>query len=81
MYEALLAAKQKLKEYYEKTYRDHEFLYGTWTLLAPQYKLCAFDDTEYSLCHSETSKRYCEYLRISFRNYQQQIPEMPFRII
>ncbi|KAJ5850789.1 HAT dimerization [Penicillium solitum] len=35
MYGALLVARQKLKEYYEKTYRDHGFLYGTGTLLAP----------------------------------------------
>jgi len=78
MYEALIAARQKLRDYYEKTYRDHGFLYGTGTLLAPQYKLCAFDDTEYSKCHNETSKRYCEYLRASFLQYQQQIPEMLF---
>jgi hypothetical protein len=66
MYDALLAARQKLKECYEKTYRDHGFLYGTGTLLAPQYKLCAFDDTEYSKCQSETSTRYCDYLRKCF---------------
>jgi hypothetical protein len=35
MYGALLAARQKLREYYEKTYRDHGFLYGTGALLAP----------------------------------------------
>ncbi|KAJ5848259.1 HAT dimerization [Penicillium solitum] len=49
-------ARQKLKEYYEKTYRDHGFLYGTRILLAPQYKLSAFDDREYSTCHEDTSK-------------------------
>jgi hypothetical protein len=79
MYDALLAAKQKLKEYYEKTYRDHGFLYGTGTLLAPQYKLCAFDDTEYSKCQSETSKRYCDYLRNCFAQYKRETPEMSFR--
>ncbi|KAI2913801.1 hypothetical protein CBS147320_10459 [Aspergillus niger] len=79
MYNALLAAKQKLKEYYEKTYRDHGFLYGTGTLLAPQYKLCAFDDTEYSKCQSETSKRYCDYLRNCFAQYKRETPEMSFR--
>lgn len=81
MYGALLVAKQKLREYYEKTYRDHGFLYGTGTLLAPQYKLCAFDDAEYSQCHSETSKRYCEYLRTCFSQYQQRNPEMLFRTV
>jgi hypothetical protein len=79
MYDALLAARQKLKEYYEKTYRDHGFLYGTGTLLAPQYKLCAFDDTEYSKCQSETSTRYCDYLRNCFAQYQREAPEMSFR--
>lgn len=81
MYGALLVAKQKLREYYDKTYRDHGFLYGTGTLLAPQYKLCAFDDAEYSQCHSETSKRYCEYLRTCFSQYQQRNPEMLFRTV
>ena len=81
MYRALLVAKQKLREYYDKTYRDHGFLYGTGTLLAPQYKLCAFDDAEYSQCHSETSKRYCEYLRTCFSQYQQRNPEMLFRTV
>ncbi|KAK6810429.1 hypothetical protein RU639_013759 [Aspergillus parasiticus] len=75
----LAKIRQKLKEYYEKTYRDHGFLYGTGTLLAPQYKLCAFDDTEYSKCQSETSKRYCDYLRNCFAQYQRETPEMSFR--
>ncbi|KAJ5743328.1 hypothetical protein N7533_010430, partial [Penicillium manginii] len=74
-------AKQKLKDYYEKTYRDHRFLYGTAALLAPQYKLYTFNDTEYSQCISETSKRYCKYLRSSFAQYQQRNPEMLFRAI
>lgn len=81
MYGALLVARQKLKEYYEKTYRDHGFLYGTGTLLAPQYKLSAFDDREYSTCHEDTSKRYCEYLRACFTQYQQQNPELLFRTV
>jgi len=79
MFHALVVAKQKLREYYEKTYRDHGFLYRTGTLLAPQYKLSAFDDTEYSRCHDHTSKLYCEYLRTSFQQYRQQIPEISFR--
>lgn len=81
MYGAMLMAKQKLRDYYEKTYRDHGFLYGTAALLAPQYKLCAFDDTEYSQCIGETSKRYCEYQRSSFARYQQRNPEMLFRAV
>ncbi|KAJ5292123.1 hypothetical protein N7478_001374 [Penicillium angulare] len=81
MYGALLAARQKLKEYYEKTYRAHGFLYGTGTSLAPQYKLSAFDDREYSTCHENTSKRYCEYLRACFTQYQQQNPELLFRTV
>jgi hypothetical protein len=81
MHTALLAARQKLKEYYEKTYRDHGFLYGTGTLLAPQYKLSAFDDREYSTCHEDTSKRYCEYLRTCFTQYQQQNPDLLFRTV
>jgi hypothetical protein len=35
IYGALLAARQKLREYYEKTYHNHGFLYGTGALLAP----------------------------------------------
>jgi hypothetical protein len=35
IYGAMLIAKQKLRDYYEKTYRDHGFLYGTAALLAP----------------------------------------------
>jgi hypothetical protein len=81
IYSAMLMAKQKLKDYYEKTYRDHRFLYGTAALLAPQYKLYTFNDTEYSQCISETSKRYCKYLRSSFAQYQQRNPEMLFRAI
>lgn len=81
MYSALHTARQKLREYYEKTYRDHGFLYGTGTLLAPQYKLSAFDDREYSTCHDDTSKGYCEYLRTCFMQYQQQTPEMLFRTV
>ncbi|KAJ5244978.1 hypothetical protein N7489_005074, partial [Penicillium chrysogenum] len=65
MYTALLAARQKLKEYYEKTYRDHGFLYGTG----------------YSTCHEETSKRYCECLRTCFTQYQQQNPELLLRTV
>ncbi|KAJ5109552.1 hypothetical protein N7532_002724, partial [Penicillium argentinense] len=76
-----LPFQTKLKEYYEKTYRDHGFLYGTGTLLAPQYKLSAFDDREYSTCHEDTSKRYCEYLRACFTQYQQQNPELLFRTV
>jgi hypothetical protein len=74
-------ARQKLKEYYEKTYRDHGFLYGTRTLLTPQYKLSAFDDREYLTYHKDTSKRYCEYLRVSFTQYQQQNPKLLFRTV
>jgi hypothetical protein len=81
MYTALLAARQKLKEYYKKTYRDHGFLYSTGTLLALQYKLSAFDDREYSTCHKDTSKRYCEYLRTCFTQYQQQNPELLLRTV
>ncbi|KAJ5956835.1 hypothetical protein N7501_011114 [Penicillium viridicatum] len=79
--DALLIARQKLKEYYEKTYRDHSFLYSTRTLLTPQYKLSAFDDREYSTYYKDTSKRYYEYLRVSFTQYQQQNPELLFRIV
>jgi hypothetical protein len=79
IYKALLAAKQKLRDYYEKTYRDHRYLYRTGALLAPQYKLYGFDDTEYSKCHIETSKRYYKYLRTSLLQYQQQIPKISFR--
>lgn len=75
----MLTAKQKLREYYEKTYRDHGFLYGTAALLAPQYKLSAFDDTEHSHCVGQTSNRYCEYLRSSFVQYQRRNPEILFR--
>jgi hypothetical protein len=78
MYDALLAAKQKLKDYYDKTYRDHGFLYATGTMLAPQYKLSALSDTEFSKCHSETSRHYRDYLRKGFRQYQQQIPDLSF---
>lgn len=74
-------ARQKLKEYYEKTYRDHGFLYSTRTLLAPQYKLSAFDNREYSTCYKDTLKRYYEYLRASFTQYQQQNPELLFRTV
>jgi hypothetical protein len=81
MYGALLVARQRLREYYEKTYRDHGFLYGTGALLAPQYKLSAFDDREYSTCHENTSKKYCEYLRTCFAQYQQQNPELLFRTV
>lgn len=65
----------------KKIYRDHGFLYGTGTLLAPQYKLNTFDDREYSTCHEDTSKRYCEYLRAYFTKYQQQNPELLFRTV
>jgi hypothetical protein len=78
---ALLVARQNLREYYKKTYLDHGFLYGTGTLLAPQYKLSAFDNREYSTCHDDTSKRYCEYLRTCFMQYQEQTPEMLFRTV
>ncbi|KAI2964925.1 hypothetical protein CBS147323_6033 [Aspergillus niger] len=78
MHDALLAAKQKLREYYDKTYRDHGFLYATGTMLAPQYKLSAFGDTEYSKCHSETLRTYRSYLRKGFHQYQQQIPDLSF---
>lgn len=81
MYSALHTGRQKLREYYEKTYRDHGFLYGTGTLLAPQYKLSAFDDREQSTCHDDTSKRYCEYLRTCFMQYQKQIPKILFRTV
>ncbi|KAJ5954443.1 hypothetical protein N7501_008722 [Penicillium viridicatum] len=37
--DVLLVARQKLKEYYEKTYRDHGFLYSTRILLAPYTEL------------------------------------------
>ncbi|KAL3258479.1 hypothetical protein ABHI18_006016 [Aspergillus niger] len=78
IHDALLAAKQKLREYYDKTYRDHGFLYATGTMLAPQYKLSAFGDTEYSKCHSETLRTYRSYLRKGFHQYQQQIPDLSF---
>jgi hypothetical protein len=69
MYDALLAAKQKLRDYYDKTYCDHGFLYATGTMLAPQYKLSTFSDTEYSKCHSKTSRHYHNYLRKGFLQY------------
>jgi hypothetical protein len=78
MYDALLAAKQKLKEYYEQTYRNHGFLYSTGTLLAPQYKLCTFDNMEYSKYQSKTSKCYCDYLRNCFAQYKRETPKMSF---
>jgi hypothetical protein len=70
-----------LREYYEKTYRDYGFLYNTGMLLAPQYKLSVFDNREYSTCHEDTSKRYYEYLRAFFTQYQQQNPELLFRTV
>jgi hypothetical protein len=78
MYDALLAAKQKLRDYYDKTYRDYGFLYATGTMLTPQYKLSAFSDIEYSKCHSETLRHYHDYLRKGFLQYQQQIPDLSF---
>ncbi|KAJ5810984.1 hypothetical protein N7447_010500, partial [Penicillium robsamsonii] len=44
-------------------------------------QLSAFDDREYSTYHDDTSKRYCEYLRTCFIQYQQQTPEMLFRTV
>ncbi|KAJ5751564.1 hypothetical protein N7520_008481, partial [Penicillium odoratum] len=35
----------------------------------------------YSICHEDTSKRYCEYLRACFTQYQQQNPELLFRTV
>lgn len=78
MHDALLAAKQKLREYYDKTDRDHGFLYATGTMLAPQYKLWAFGDTECSQCHSETSRSYPGPLRRGFHQYQKQILDLSF---
>jgi hypothetical protein len=69
MYNALLMVKQKLRDYYDKTYCDHRFLYTTGTMLAPQYKLSAFSDTEYSKCHSKTLRHYHDYLRKGFLQY------------
>ena len=73
-----LLRSQKLKEYYEKTCRDHGFLYATGTILAPQYKFSAFGDTEYSKCHRETSEHCRRYLKKSSMQYQQQIPDISF---
>ncbi|KAJ5877060.1 hypothetical protein N7455_000525 [Penicillium solitum] len=51
------------------------------TLEERYYKLSAFDNREYSTCHKDTSKRYCEYLRASFTQYQQQNPKLLFRTV
>ncbi|KAJ5975338.1 hypothetical protein N7481_009045 [Penicillium waksmanii] len=56
MYGALLIVRQKLREYYKKTYRNYSFLYSTGTLLAPQYKLSTFDNREYSTYYEDTLK-------------------------
>ncbi|KAJ5516916.1 hypothetical protein N7527_008476, partial [Penicillium freii] len=61
--------RQKLKEYYKKTYRNYGFLYSTRTLLASY----TFDNREYLTYYKNTSKRYYKYLR-----YQQQNPELLF---
>ncbi|KAJ5661424.1 uncharacterized protein N7477_009040 [Penicillium maclennaniae] len=78
---ALCLLPGKKKEYYKRTYCDQGFLYSTGSLLATQYKLSAFDDREYSTYYKDTSKRYCEYLRTCFTEYQQQNPELLFRTV
>jgi hypothetical protein len=66
MHDALLAAKQTLREYYDKTYWDYRFLYATGMMFALQDKLSAFSDIEYSKCHSEILRTYRSYLRKGF---------------
>ena len=56
IYSALLVARDKLKEHYEKIYRDHSFLYGTGALFASQNQVSTFDNREYPNCHDNTSK-------------------------
>jgi len=78
MHDALLAAKQKLADYYNKTYRDHGFLYAIGTILAPQYKLSVFAEDEWSDGQNECQENYREHLKKCFRKYQQQLPDLSF---
>ena len=69
---ALVGMKMELQEIHEKTFEDLGVMYGTGTLIAPQYKVSAFDDVRSScLGHAE---RYIEYLKIFHLQYRPQMP-------
>ncbi|EKV04718.1 hypothetical protein PDIG_41380 [Penicillium digitatum PHI26] len=69
---ALLNMKMELGELYEKTFQRFGIMYGTGTLIAPQYKVSALDGaTSSCLGHPE---RYIEYLKIFHLQYRPQMP-------
>lgn len=69
---ALLNMKMELGELYEKTFQRFGIMYGTGTLIAPQYKDSALDGaTSSCLGHPE---RYIEYLKIFHLQYRPQMP-------
>ncbi|KAJ5340406.1 hypothetical protein N7541_009530 [Penicillium brevicompactum] len=69
---ALVGMKMELREIHEKTFEDFGVMYGTGTLIAPQYKVSAFDGARPScLGHAE---RYIEYLKIFHLQYRPQMP-------
>ena len=39
----LEAAKQKLSDYYGKTYHEHDDIYSSAAILSPEFKLAIFD--------------------------------------
>jgi hypothetical protein len=73
LFEALLVMKVELGELYQKTFQNFGVIYGTGTLIAPQYKNSAFDGATPSQCLGPP-ERYIKYLRIFHLQYRPQIP-------
>ncbi|KAJ5350258.1 hypothetical protein N7541_007985 [Penicillium brevicompactum] len=71
--ESLLIMKMEFGEVYEKTFKSFGVMYGPGTLVAPQYKLSAFDEATSSQGLGGP-ERYIEYLRIFHLQYRPQMP-------
>lgn len=71
--EASLIMKMEFGEIYEKTFKSFGVMYGPGTLVAPQYKVSAFDEATSSQGLGGP-ERYIEYLRIFHLQYRPQMP-------
>ncbi|OQE11891.1 hypothetical protein PENFLA_c070G01346 [Penicillium flavigenum] len=75
MLAGLQAAKEKLKDYYDKTTGDHGNLYAMGTILAPQYKLQFFTQQKGSDNDYKWRDKYHQYLKDYREPYKQRFSD------
>lgn len=81
IYQGLVAAKQKLQQYYQKTYGFHGIIYAVATVLDPYQKLSLFRSDNWMEPKSEHwDVAYNKIMHKVFRHYCERFPQSDVEI-